>query len=148
MLRNLKDTDIPDLVALEIATQESPWSEDIFNKCIILGSQGWVLEVDQRVIGFVLFLSRVGEGHILNICVHPDYQHQGYGRLLMDKVMAIADDEKLIVVYLEVRVSNRNAIQLYEKMGFKQLGVRKGYYPLSAGREDGLVFAKDLMHKE
>lgn len=147
MLRELHELDLPQLVAIEIATQESPWSEDVFKQCIILGSQGWVIEVEQKVVGFVLLFSKACEGHILNIGVDPDYQRQGYGEALMTKVMETAEDELLTVVYLEVRISNERAKNLYKKMGFEQVGVRKGYYATAGGREDALVLAKQLEQK-
>jgi ribosomal-protein-alanine N-acetyltransferase len=142
-LRILTERDLPALVIIEKATQFSPWSEDTFSQCILFGAEGWVVEMNQQIIGFVLFFSKVGECHILNIGVHPDYQHQGYGKLLMNKVIEVAHKELLNSIYLEVRCSNKNAIALYEKMGFKTIGTRKDYYKTANdSREDAFVFVK------
>lgn len=142
MLRSLTDDDIPVLTTIEMATQPAPWSEDIFKKCMFLGSDAWVIEVEQRVVGFIILLAKAGEGHILNLGVDPAYQRRGFGQQLLSKVMAVAEEEALSVLFLEVRLSNHNAIALYQKLGFKEIGVRKNYYSSAGGREDALVFAK------
>ena len=49
------------------------------------------------------------------------------------------------MIYLEVRESNARAIALYQKMAFIQIGTRKDYYPLPEGRENGLVYARNLV---
>lgn len=144
VLRDLTELDIPELLTIEESTQQSPWSEDIFKKCITIGSQGWVIESDHHVIGFVLLLSNMGEGHILNIAVHPDYQHQGHGRQLLNQIMSVAKEKSLTVLFLEVRSSNHQAMALYKKFGFNQVGLRKGYYANAEGREDAFVFVKYL----
>jgi ribosomal-protein-alanine N-acetyltransferase len=144
MLHKLTEFDIPELVAIETLTQHSPWPEDVFKKCIEIGTQGWVIKDHLHIVGFVLFLSKLDEGHILNIAIHPSYQRQGYGQQLLNQVISAAKEEKLTVIFLEVRMSNDQAIALYEKMGFSQIGVRKGYYALASGREDALILAKYL----
>jgi [ribosomal protein S18]-alanine N-acetyltransferase len=136
MLRALTELDIPELVTIEALTQQSPWSEDIFKKCMAMGSQGWVILYSLRIVGFVVLFSKVGEGHILNIAVHPDYQRRGYGQQLLNKVISAAEEEALTVIFLEVRSSNHHAIALYKKMGFHQIGVRKNYYVYSDRQED------------
>ena len=143
-LRVMTEQDLSELTIIEIATQFSPWSKEIFEKCLLLGSQAWVIEIEQRVIGFVLLFSKVNEGHILNLAVHPDYQRQGYGKLLMKKILAIAEEEALNKIYLEVRHSNRGAIALYKEMGFHPIGVRKNYYRNQDQYEDALVFEKTI----
>jgi ribosomal-protein-alanine N-acetyltransferase len=102
------------------------------------------LEQDDKIIGFALISLVTGECHILNICIHPDYQHQGFGHYLLRHVLNTAKNLGSIMAYLEVRRSNTKAINLYEKIGFAQIGDRKNYYPAAKGREDALVFAKDL----
>ena len=145
MLHALTESDIPALVIIEDMTQKSaPWSAETFKQCMTIGSLGWVIEDQHKIIGFVLLLLKAGEGHILNIAVHPDYQRRGYGQQLFNKVISVACEEKVTILFLEVRASNLSAIALYKKMGFNQIGMRKGYYVHSEGREDALVLAKDL----
>lgn len=144
MLRSLYKSDLSRLVAIENAVHVAPWAEETFKSCLQAHCVGWVVEVEQKVMAFVLITFSMDECHILNICVDHPYQHQGYGRQLLTQVLTYAKSKKLNLVYLEVRQSNTRAIQLYQKMGFELIGERKGYYPTVAGREDALILAKVL----
>lgn len=145
MLRTLNiGMDLDKLVTLEEKAQISPWTIDVFQKCLDAGSYSWVIEVQNNVIGFIFILLQAGEAHILNICVHPDYQHQGYGVQLITEALSRLKQKEVGIAYLEVRRSNVKAIALYRKMGFMQIGERKNYYAQGEHKEDALVFAKDL----
>lgn len=146
MLRALTKEDLSELVSIEAATQISPWSEEVFKRCQEVGSIGWVAEQSGQVIGFIIVMFQAPDAHILNLCVHPDYQHQGIGQQLLEKALNTAKEQGIGVAYLEVRISNRKAINLYKKMGFSQVGERKDYYTdqTQTGHENALVFAKDL----
>ena len=85
----------------------------------------------------------VGEAHILNISVAPNEQGQGIGRRMLEHLIELATG-KAETIFLEVRPSNVGAIALYEKMGFNEIGVRKGYYPATNGREDAIMLALEL----
>ena len=86
----------------------------------------------------------VGEAHILNISVAPDEQGKGVGRRMMEILIETAKGEAE-TMFLEVRPSNPGAIALYQKLGFNEIGVRKGYYPAeNNGREDAIMLALEL----
>lgn len=144
MLRSIHEKDIPKVLAIELVTQPMPWSDEAFVRCFQAGYHGWVVEVDQDVMGFIILSSQAGESHILNLCVHPNHQHQGHGRSLMVHALTEAKRMGAGMIFLEVRRSNEHAIALYDQLGFVQIGERTDYYPLPKGREDALVFAKDL----
>jgi ribosomal-protein-alanine N-acetyltransferase len=144
MLRPLTEQDIPYLLGIEQATQSTPWSEDIFKSCMQAGYEGWVIEDNHFVIGFIIFSIQLNESHILNLGVHPNFQRLGFGHQLMSHALNESKKDGVSVAYLEVRSSNNPAIALYKKMGFKQIGTRRDYYPATTGREDALVFAKDV----
>ncbi len=145
MLRQVQETDNLQLVIIEEAAQVSPWSLEVFERCFTAGSLGWVIEYDQQVVGFVIILIQVGEGHILNLCVHPHYQHQGFGEKLLKKVFQVAEQQKATIIYLEVRITNHRAIRLYKKLGFQLISSRKNYYTTSDGhKEDALIFAQAM----
>ena len=80
------------------------------------------------------------EVHILNICVGPKYRREGCARLLIKNEILIGTESGAKEIYLEVRVSNLGAIDLYKGLGFKNVGLRKDYYPTGSGREDAYVF--------
>jgi len=84
--------------------------------------------------------SVLDESTLLDICVRPACQKQGYGRSLLEFVLARAAENKMRKMFLEVRASNLGAIQLYESVGFQRIDVRRDYYPAVIGREDGLVY--------
>jgi ribosomal-protein-alanine N-acetyltransferase len=86
-----------------------------------------------------------GEAHILNICVHPDYQGQGIGRKLLMHLLELVLDHHVDMIFLEVRPTNFAAIKLYLDVGFDEIGMRRNYYPAKMGREDALVFAKAVI---
>jgi len=143
-VRNATPQDIPRLIAIENATQMAPWTEEIFKRSLAVGYDCWVIEEEERVIGFIMMSSVVGESHILNVCIDPAYQRQGYGQKLVNYAIAQADRKKMSMIYLEVRRSNKPAIALYDKLGFVQISERKNYYPLDDKREDALIFALEL----
>lgn len=144
MLRTLYKSDLSRIVAIENAVHVAPWAEDTFKTCLQSTCIGWVVEADQKVVGFVMISMSLDECHVLNICVDYPYQRRGYARQLLIKVLNHCKAKKLELVYLEVRRSNAGAIHLYEKLGFQLLGERAGYYPTVAGREDALILAKIL----
>jgi ribosomal-protein-alanine N-acetyltransferase len=145
-VRKIINADIPRLVAIELLTQAAPWSEDVFKRCLAIGYDGWCVERDNQLIAFIMMSSTLsGESHILNLCVDPAYQRQGFGQALLAYAVSQASIKGMTLVYLEVRRSNQHAIELYNKLGFIQIGERKNYYPHATGREDALVFVKDIL---
>lgn len=141
MLRTLFRSDIPQILAIEKSVHVAPWTEETFTVCFQSGFTGWVVEIDQKIIGFIIVSLTLDECHVLNICVAQPWQRQGWGRKLLERVLQEARQHGLAMAYLEVRRSNTRAISLYQKMQFQQIGERKGYYPTVAGDEDALVFA-------
>ena len=144
MLRTIQSADAPEILTIERLTQISPWTIDIFERCWEAGYLGWLIEEENRIVGFIVTSFQAAEVHILNICVHPDFQHQGYGQKLMEHVLALAKARENGIVFLEVRKSNKKAISLYQKLHFVQIGERKNYYLSPQGNEDALVFALDM----
>jgi ribosomal-protein-alanine N-acetyltransferase len=84
------------------------------------------------------------EAHLLNLCVHPNAQHMGYGRRLLNALLARAADAHVDKVFLEVRPSNHVALRLYDSAGFEQIGIRPAYYQSERGREDAVILAASL----
>ena len=85
------------------------------------------------------------EAQLLNISVAKSQQKQGWGRLLLEHMIARAKHYKTTNMFLEVRPSNVDAIALYENMGFNEMSVRRGYYPApNGGREDAVLMGLAL----
>lgn len=136
--------DLPEVMPIEQAGHLFPWSEKIFRDCI---RSGYYLDgafVADRLVGFSMVMPILDEWHVLNLCVKPDYQRRGVGRFLMDFIIDQAHGAGIGSIWLEVRVSNRPALNLYAKLGFDEVGMRKGYYPAASGREDARVMRLGL----
>ena len=143
-LRTMTHADLPSVLAIERKNYQFPWDEDIFIDCFKVGYGCWVCEEDNKIVGYSIMTMGVGEAHILNISVHPDEQGQGIGRKMMENLIEKAKREAE-TMFLEVRPSNPGAIALYQKLGFNEIGVRKGYYPAEHGREDAIMLALELI---
>ena len=143
-LRPMYEADLPAVLEVEQSAYEFPWSLSIFRDCLRVKYQCFVYEGPGGLIGHGIMSLAGGECHLLNICIHPDYQRRGYGRILVNRLLAIARRRNARLALLEVRISNTAAFNLYIKLGFGEIGVRKGYYPARYGREDAIILAREL----
>jgi ribosomal-protein-alanine N-acetyltransferase len=98
----------------------------------------------EQIIGSACFWAILEEAHITVIAVHPEYQSQGLGKLLLYGVLRDAVARNLERATLEVRDGNVIALSLYEKFGFKVAGHRKGYYQKTG--EDALILWRSGLH--
>lgn len=104
-----------------------------------------VLSVQEKaIIGLGCFWAILEEAHITLLAIHPDYQGQGLGQLLLYSLLEKAVRRQLERATLEVRASNQIALSLYQKFGFKEAGRRKKYYP--GTDEDALILWRGGLH--
>jgi ribosomal-protein-alanine N-acetyltransferase len=82
--------------------------------------------------------------HLLNITVDPQYQGQGWGRVMLDALALWSRSQNAQWLWLEVRTSNVRAQQVYLRYGYRRVGERKNYYPAQHGREDAIVMSYKL----
>jgi len=143
-LRPMTAEDVDDVLAIEEASYDFPWTQGIFQDCLRVGYCCWVCVLGERVVGYGLISIAAGECHVLNLCIDPTMRGKGLGRHLMNHLMGLARQHKAEMVFLEVRPSNKEAIALYESMGFNETGRRRRYYPGKKGREDALLFARSI----
>lgn len=137
-------TDLPDVLRNERRSYTHPWTEGIFRDCIRNGQECWLLMCSDQNVGHGILSVAAGESHLLNVCVHPDFQGHGFGRILVEHLLERARTGEASTIFLEVRPSNVAACELYDKLGFNEVGIRENYYPSNIGREDALVLAKEL----
>ncbi len=142
--RKMRLDDIDEIIKIERSVYSHPWSASIFSDCMQVGYNCWVYLDQDRLVAYGLISVAANEAHILNLCVMPDSQGKGFGRLMLRKLMQLAEERHGNSIFLEVRESNAVALTLYDNEGFNRIGVRKGYYPGADGREDALVYAKEL----
>lgn len=142
-LRELASADIPDVMALERSAHSHPWRQSSFEDCLKGRQKCWLAESKNNLVGYVVVTQGGGDAEILNISVAPEFQRKGIGQCLLNQAVNYVR-EKADMLFLEVRVSNKKAIQLYSKEGFFEVGTRKNYYPTLNGREDALLMAMQL----
>ena len=144
-IRPMQSEDLRQVMAIEEAVYPFPWTLGIFSDCLRVGYCCWVMALDERVIAYGVMSVVIDESHILNLCVHPDWQGKGLGRKLIQRLLKIARQHGAETAFLEVRVNNRAALQLYESLGFVEIGRRRNYYPAAEEqREDALVMSLEL----
>lgn len=146
-LRLMQEGDISDVLEIEENVCDYPWTESIFLDCLRVGYDCLVLEDSNnhnKVVGFGLMTVAANEAHILNLNIAQELQRQGLGTKIMQHLLDLAKDKKSTVVYLEVRQSNSSAGELYRRLNFAEIGIRKNYYPTNRGREDAVILALDL----
>jgi ribosomal-protein-alanine N-acetyltransferase len=129
------------VMAIEVAAYAFPWSRGNFIDSLAAGHPAWLLSgCDGELLGYFVAMVGVDEVHLLNITVAPAAQRRGHARVLIDALVAIAIEHRANQLWLEVRESNAVARAIYLRLGFAQVGVRKGYYPAAFGRrEDAIV---------
>ena len=130
------------VLAVEQSAYAHPWVRANFIDALDAGYQAQVLLAGDLPLGYFVAMKGVDEVHLLNITVAPEFQQQGWSVVLLDALALWARGRGAQWLWLEVRVSNLRARQIYEKYGFQRVGERKRYYP-SAGaeREDAVVMS-------
>lgn len=132
------------VLEIERESNPYPWTARNFSDCIEKGYYSMVLEDNERLVGFAIMAISSEESHLLNIGVNKDFRGSGFGEQILKKMIIAAEVMGSKKIILEVRVSNKIAYRLYEKLGFYEIGERKKYYRLPEGREDAYVMSKTL----
>ena len=143
--RPMVENDLENVLYIENTVYDFPWSQTIFFDCLQVEHSCWVLlnkKADIDAYGVMSVNSE--EGHILNLCVHPQAQGMGIGKNFLHYFLGIAKQAKVDTVFLEVRPSNNVARLLYANSGFNEIGLRRDYYPARNGREDAIIMAYAL----
>ena len=142
--RPMLEADVSQVIAVERASYQFPWSEGIFRDCLRVGYLCRVVLLGDELIGYGVMSAGAGEAHILNVCVRESARCHGIGRSLLKHLLERAAAFGMSEAYLEVRPSNTAAIRLYQSLGFQQVGIRRGYYQAVGGREDAAVLRLPL----
>ncbi|MDR1934420.1 MAG: ribosomal protein S18-alanine N-acetyltransferase [Candidatus Accumulibacter sp.] len=136
--------DLDDIGRIELQVYSHPWSRANFTDSIGSGYSGWVCRVGGELVGYFVLMLAVDEAHLLNLSVAEKRQGFGFGARLLRHAMDVARRGGAGTLLLEVRPSNERALALYRHFGFRQVGVRRAYYPADIGREDALVLTRAL----
>lgn len=129
---------VEDVHAIEVVSNGAPWSEASFRREIGNPQARYFVALHgDAVLGYAGFWCLVDEAHVTNVAVKPDMRGKGIGRGLMARLLEEAKALGMRCATLEVRAGNKQAIRLYESLGFEHSGVRKNYYP--DNREDAVI---------
>jgi ribosomal-protein-alanine N-acetyltransferase len=140
----MHESDLREVLGIEESLYEFPWTLGNFRDSLRAGYACRVIREGRRVIGYAVLMLAAGEAHLLNLSVAAHSQRRGHGRKLLDHIVQVAREYKAKILFLEVRPTNEAGQRLYGGYGFRQIGVRRGYYPARRGREDAWVLALDL----
>lgn len=133
---------VPQVVALEKQCFSDPWSEKSIASELVNDLAFWLVALEgETVAGYVGSQTVMGESDMMNIAVHPDFRRQGIAEALVETLITELREQGSRCLTLEVRSSNDPAKQLYQKLGFIQIGKRPNYY--FNPREDALILRKE-----
>jgi len=136
---------LDEVLRVEQRAYAHPWTRANFLDALHSGYEAQMLMADGTVLGYFVAMKGVDEVHLLNITVAPEFQGQGWARIMLDALAIWARGQSAVWLWLEVRVGNGRAIAVYEAHGYRRVGQRKSYYPAGHGqREDAIVMSLRL----
>ena len=144
-LRSLTLADLAAIERIEQLAYPTPWSRSMFageiakQSSICLGAVD--RDAEERLVAYLIISRYADAWHVMNVAVDTDYRRRGIATLLLNRLFTITAGDDRRGYTLEVRVSNEDAIRLYERLGFVARGIRRGYY--TDNREDALIMWKD-----
>ncbi|MDC8774174.1 ribosomal protein S18-alanine N-acetyltransferase [Roseateles albus] len=148
-LRPMAVSDVTEVLALERQVYAMPWTEGNFIDSLAAGYEALVLrpvpagrDPKPQLLGYMLAMKGVDEMHLLNLSVAPEQQGRGLARLMLDALCGICREQACPQLWLEVRVGNQRAREVYRRYGFSETGLRRAYYPVQQGpREDAVLMS-------
>jgi ribosomal-protein-alanine N-acetyltransferase len=141
-IRLLEPADLAEVEVIEQRAYQTPWSRSMFASELAKSTSICLGAFDGgELVGYVINSRYVDAWHVMNVAVDPDFQRRGIATVLLERLFELTADDERRGYTLEVRVSNVDAIRLYEKLGFEQRGTRRGYY--TDNREDALIMWRD-----
>jgi ribosomal-protein-alanine N-acetyltransferase len=144
LLEPMRDADLEEVAQIEARNYEFPWTRGNFGDSLDAGNSAWVVRNGGKMLGYAVLLRVLDEAHLLNITIDHRWRGAGRGRALLAEVCGLARNGGARQLFLEVRPSNLVAKMLYQSVGFRDLGRRRGYYPARSGREDAIVMVLEL----
>ena len=144
IIREMQERDLDRVMEIENKAFSPPWTREAFLLELTknLLAKYIVAEVDGQVVGYGGIWLIIDEGHVTNIAVDEKYRNKGIGSKIMEGLIQLCIDRNIVSMTLEVRKSNEAAKALYKKFGFKEYGIRKGYY--QDNNEDAIIMWKDI----
>ena len=141
-VRKMKKEDLDRVSQIEKECFSTPWSRDAFEDMIDNEAALYMVAEDNGyIVANCGVIVAAGEGDICNVAVDPSYRKRGIAESLLTRIMEEASSKMAVCAFtLEVRISNKAAISLYEKLGFVNEGIRPGFY--TSPKENAVIFWK------
>ena len=142
-LRRLEQRDLDTVEEIERASYPTPWSRAMFAAELRKPSSialGAYLE-EGELVGYAFVSRYVDAWHVMNVAVSPAFRRRGIASTLLERLFEVTASDPRRGYTLEVRVSNAEAIRLYERLGFESRGIRRGYY--TDNREDAVIMWRE-----
>ncbi len=146
VLRPMTVPALDDVLVLEHEVYPFPWTRGHFVDSLAAGNTAWTLRLgDGALIGYCVAMIGVDEMHLLNITIAPASRRRGHARRLLAGLVQVCRERAASRLWLEVRESNVDARETYRRLGFAEVGRRRGYYPApESRREDAIVMTLDI----
>ena len=142
--RVFNEDDVTAVAAIEAEVYVFPWSAGNFRDSLLSGYRCLGAWVADELVSYAVVMTALDEAHLLNLAVASQWQRRGIGAAMLTNVIDEMRRQPLEMIYLEVRPTNQAGLRLYERFGFKQLGLRRDYYPALSGREDALFLGLNI----
>ena len=143
-VREMRMADLPQINRIEKKSYDYPWPDKILRECLTNKYDCYIAVKGNLIHGYLFSKISFPESHVLNLTVDCSSRGNGIGSLLLDLVLYKSELIGSKSIFLETRKTNDAAINLYNKYKFKKVGVRPNYYRTKYGREDALVYCKEL----
>ena len=141
-IRSLETADLEAIETIEQRAYPTPWSRSMFASELAKPTSICLGAFEGRdLVGYIINSRYVDAWHVMNVAVDPQHQRRGIATALLERLFEETQGDERRGYTLEVRVSNEEAIRLYEKLGFEPRGIRRGYY--TDNREDALIMWRD-----
>ncbi|GAB4127963.1 MAG: hypothetical protein Fur0040_10890 [Sideroxydans sp.] len=144
ILRDMTAADLDAVLAIEREVHAYPWTRGNFMDALCAAYACKVCEHEGALLGYAVMMPGVDEAELLDIAIARRWQRRGWGRILLQAMLALARHQGRRRMVLEVRASNVSAIALYRACGFERIGLRRDYYPADGGREDAILMGREL----
>jgi len=129
VLRKGKKSDLKSVLNIEIMAYEKPyWNQNMLFEVLAKKTDKrlWIYEVDNDVVGFIIDMRHKDEISLLNLAVHKSLHGMGHGLKMLKKYIKSLPDKYSI--YLEVNKNNIRALNMYSKLNFEKVSIRRSYY--------------------
>lgn len=143
-VRAMRAEDVDAVVEIETEAFSNPWRRETFLE--LIGRRNLELLVmehgEEGIVGYAVLWCILDQGELANLAIAPPMRGRGLGARLLARVLEVAREHGVETMYLEVRASNAQALELYRRFGFSQVGLRRAYY--DHPREDAFILRATL----